>query len=120
MSHENVDRFRRLHDAFNRRDRNAFLALIDPDVRHVPLAAAIDGDYLGHDGMRTWWTSLLALARLRSRGHGTAGGAPFDMAVWQVAEWRDGKLVWSGTHPTEAEALEALASREGTRRCRAA
>jgi ketosteroid isomerase-like protein len=131
MSRENVDLGRRAYDAFNRRDWNAFLALTDADVHHVPLAAAIDGDYLGHDGMRSWFTSLLdafpdftievvdvrdlgdlTLANLRTRGHGAGGGAPFDMAVWQVAEWRDGKFVWSGSYQTEAEALEAVASRE--------
>jgi hypothetical protein len=90
MSQENVQLARRAYDAFNRRDWDAFLELTDADVRGVPLAAAIDGDYLGHDGMRNWWGSLfdvlpdytleivemrdlgdVTLANLRIRGHGT-------------------------------------------------
>jgi ketosteroid isomerase-like protein len=131
MSQENVEIVHGLYDAFNRRDFNAFLALTDTDVRWVPLAAAIDGDYLGHDGMRRWWTGMidvfsdftvevvdvrefgeLTLTRLGTRGRGTGGGAPFEMTLWQLAEWRDGRLLWCGSYETEAEALEAVGPRE--------
>ncbi len=46
-------------DAFNRRDLNAHLALMDDGVEGVPSAARLEGSYHGHDGIRHWWESIL-------------------------------------------------------------
>lgn len=131
MSRENIELVHRAYDAFNRRDLDAFLALMSVDVQAVPLAAAIEGEYLGHDGIRRWWNSVfdvfpdftievvdqrelgdMTVAHVRYRGHGAGSDTPFETAVCQVAEWRDSKVVWWSNHPTEAEALEAVALRE--------
>jgi len=36
MSQENVELMRRMLDASNRRDRSAYLALLDPDIEWLP------------------------------------------------------------------------------------
>lgn len=131
MARENVELYRRALDAFNRRDLKALLALMHADVQAVTYLVAIEGDYLGHDGMRRWWKNLLdvfpdftievvdvrdlgdmTVAHVRYRGHGAGSDTPFEMTLCQVAEWRDGKVVWWGSCRTEAEALEAVGSRE--------
>ena len=127
MSQENVGLARRMFDAVNRRDLDAFLALMDADVQAVPRLASVEGDYRGHDGIRCWWTNLLdvfpdftlevfevrdfgdlTVASMRARGHGTDSDTPFELANWHVAEWHDKKVVWWSNHGTEAEALEAV------------
>lgn len=130
MSQENVERIARGHDAFNRRDFAAFLALHDPAVEFLPYEIAVEGGdpYRGHDGVRSWWEASLEVlpdlqvevyevrdfgdrtfARGRLRGHGAGSSAPFERAVWQVFEFRDGKIVWWSAFESEAEALEAAA-----------
>lgn len=131
MSRENVELHHRGLEAFNRRDLDAFVALTHADVRTVTFLAAIEGDFRGHDGVRRWLTTLIGafpdfalevvemrdlgdvtVARLRNRGHGTDSDTPFEMTVWHVVEWRDGKAVSWGSYMTEAEALEAAELRE--------
>jgi len=64
-----VDRF---VDAFNRRDADAFVALMDPEVAFHPTVLVGDrGVYRGHDGVRRWFASLGASTlghRARIRG----------------------------------------------------
>jgi hypothetical protein len=43
MSQENVELHNRCLDALNRRDLNAFLALMDDDVEAVPRIVAMEG-----------------------------------------------------------------------------
>jgi ketosteroid isomerase-like protein len=130
MSHENVELVRRAYDAFNRRDWDAFVALIDDDVEIVTRIAAIEGPRRGHDGMRGWWETMLAafpdfdvevvevrdlgdvtLAPLRALGHGAGSNVPFEDLLWHTGRWRRGKCVWWAAFPTEAEALEAAGLR---------
>jgi ketosteroid isomerase-like protein len=63
MSEENVDQARRGYDALNRRDLDAFLALMDPEVEFTTRFAQMEGgsQYRGHDGVREWWEDLLAI-----------------------------------------------------------
>ena len=131
MSQENVELACRALDAFNRRDLDALLALADDEVEAVPLAAAMDGSYHGHEGMRRWVENWLGafpdwnievvevrdlgdvtVTAMRLRGHGSGSDIPLDQAVWQVVRWRRGKYVWWGNFRTEAEALEAVALSE--------
>lgn len=64
-----VDRF---VDAFNRRDPDAFVALMDPEVAFHPTVLVGDrGVYHGHDGVRRWFALLGASTlghRVRIRG----------------------------------------------------
>ena len=113
-------------DAFNRRDLDAFLALMDDDVEAIPRSVAIEGGYHGHDGIRRWWEDVLdafpdftieavevrdlgdlTVANVRLRGHGAGSDVPCRQTLWYVARWRRGKCVWWGDFAREAEALEA-------------
>jgi ketosteroid isomerase-like protein len=129
MSQENVERTYQGHDAFNRRDLEAFLALMDPDTVFIPYEVQVQGGtpYRGHDGMRAWWEESLEVlpdltAELyevrdvgdrvfvsgRLRGHGAASGAAIERPIWGALEWRDGKQLSYRTFETKAEALEAV------------
>ena len=127
MSQENVELYRQGIDAFNRRDLDAFLALADPDVVGVARVQAIEGGtHRGHDGARQWWDNLLGVfpdftievvsvrdtgrltvSALRLRGHGEGSDAPVEQLVWQVSEWRDGRVVRWEMYESEQDALEA-------------
>jgi ketosteroid isomerase-like protein len=126
MSQENVDLYRRCVDAFNRRDLNAFLALMDDDVEAVSRLVAIEGGLRGHDGIRRWWESWfdvwpdyeievvevrdlgdVTLANLRALGHGAGSDVPFEDRAWQLARWRRGKCVLWRVFNNRTEALEA-------------
>jgi ketosteroid isomerase-like protein len=131
MSQENVKLAHRVVDAFNRRDLDAVLALMDDHVEGVPPLASIEGQYHGHAGVRRWWESLLSglsdftveivevrdlgdltVALLRNRAHGAVSNAPVEERLWFVGEWREGKAIWWQSFRTEAEALEAAGLRE--------
>lgn len=131
MSQENVELVYRAFDAFNRRDLDANLALMDDDVESLPRAVAMEGSYHGHEGTRRWWEDLLdvfpdftvqvvevrdlgdvTLAALRVLGHGAGSDTPTEEAIWHVARWRRGKCIWWRTFSTSDEALEAAGLRE--------
>jgi ketosteroid isomerase-like protein len=127
MSQENVELVRRSIDAFNRRDRGTYLALMDDDVEAVPRGSRMEGNYHGHDGIRRLWENVfevwpdftvqavevrdledLTVAAIRTRGHGAGSDIPLDETVWQVTRWRRGKCVWWQTFDTRTEALAAV------------
>jgi ketosteroid isomerase-like protein len=131
MSRENVELLHQALDAFNRRDLDAFLALMAPGVEANSRLVAIEGGYQGHNGICRWWANLLetwpdfhieavevrdlgdqTLAALRNRGHGAGSDIPTEQRLWHVAAWRGGKIVRWTSHETEAEALEAVGLRE--------
>lgn len=137
MSQENVELLPQTVDAFNRRDLDAFLALMDPDVEFTPYERAMEGlgPYDGHDDVRVWWENSfeafpdlsgeyyevrdlgdITFARGSLRGTGAASGAPFERTLWMVSEWRDKKAVWWRAFESEAEASMPLGS--GGRRYR--
>jgi ketosteroid isomerase-like protein len=127
MPEGNVMRYRQGIDAFNRRDLDAFLALAHPDVTGVSRVLEIEGSpYQGHEGARKWWTTLLdvfpdftidvvsvrgtgdlTVSGLCNRAHGEGPAASLEEFVWQVCEWRDGKVIRWQIYETEREALEA-------------
>jgi ketosteroid isomerase-like protein len=132
MSRENVELNYRSHDAFNRRDLEAYLALNDPDVEFTPYERAVEGlgPYHGHDGVRGWWEEALeilpdlrveldqvqdlgdlTLVRGRLRGQGAESGASFERTYWGLFHWHDKKIVWWHAFQSEAEALEAVGLR---------
>jgi len=63
MSQENVENAHRVYDAFNRRDLDAVLAFVDPEVEFKVRFMDMQGRaYLrGHDGIREWWQGVLAV-----------------------------------------------------------
>ena len=62
MSQENVEVFKRASDAINRRDAEALLSELDPEVEwHPAILMAIGGKqtvYRGHEGVREWLRDL--------------------------------------------------------------
>jgi ketosteroid isomerase-like protein len=126
MSEQNVDVVRATFDAFQRRDLQAFLNRMDPEVEYRSLVLEVEGAYHGHDGIRSWWESVLSVfpewspqveearelgnrvvSRVRAEGHGTGSGIALERDIWHVAEVRDGRLSWSAFFRTEEEALDA-------------
>ena len=97
MSQQNVDLTYRAVEAFNRRDLDAYLTLIDAQVEFNPRNVWAEGGdpYRGHDGVRTWWAETFdvlpgitaelyevrdlgatTLVHGHLRGKGLASGAP--------------------------------------------
>jgi len=126
MSQENVDLALRALDAFNRRDWDAIVALVDDEVVIESRLVAMEGGYRGHEGLRRWWDNFLGtfpdytcevealrdlgdvtLGHIRGWGHGAASDTPIVDPFWIPMRWRNGKCVWWRNCSTEAEALEA-------------
>ena len=143
MSQENVELIRRAHDAFNRRDLDAFLEFIDPEVEFIARVSrasrAADPRFRGHDGIRELVGDLLGSSpefssgdpRICDSGRRAVIAAMRLRGAWQRerAPWtsrRDrhgrkcaasGKMIrWAASSMSEAEALEAAGLR--SRRCR--
>jgi ketosteroid isomerase-like protein len=131
MSQEPIDVVRATFEAFQRRDLEAFLGLMDPNVEYRSLVLEVEGAYHGHEGLRSWWENLLAVfpdwhptvedarevgdrvvSRVRAEGRGTGSGIGLERDFWHVAEVRDGRLKSSAFYRTEGEALEAVGLRE--------
>jgi ketosteroid isomerase-like protein len=127
MSQENVELARQAYHAFNRRDLDSLLALVDADAEAVPRLAAMEGVFHGHEGVRRWWEKLLAawpdyqvevvevrdlghttLAKIEVQGHAADSGIPVRQTAWHVWRWRREKAIWFGFFPTQATALEAV------------
>jgi ketosteroid isomerase-like protein len=126
MSQENVELVYRAMDAFNRRDLDASLALMDDDVEVASRIVAIEGGLRGHDGFRHWWQNWLdtwpdykvevievrdgadvTLAAFRAVGHGAGSELPLQDTAWQVCRWRAGKCVAWRIFTNRAEAFGA-------------
>jgi ketosteroid isomerase-like protein len=132
MSKENVELTHRVYDAFNRRDLESLLTLMDPDVETTSRLIGLSGrSYYGHGGVREWWRDLreifpdfsaevlevrdpgdFVIVFVWTRGDGLDSGTPFEDRLWQASEWRHGKVVWWQMFGTEADALEAVGLRE--------
>ena len=114
MSEENVELYRRGIEAFNSRDLDAFLALADPDVVGISQSSRLRATPASRARPvpREWWTDLLGVfpdfrievvwvrdagdltvSELRNSAHGEGSAAPLEEFVWQVSEWRDGRVV---------------------------
>jgi uncharacterized protein len=129
QENENLEVVRRFHDAFNRRDVDAMVAVWDKDAEFRPIMSALDSQvYRGHDGLRAWLDAIFADWEVfeayddefrdfgdsvLSFGHwhacGRASGVVLDVdtAAWLVRV-REGKIVWWQTFTDRAEALEAV------------
>ena len=128
MSQENVERLRQGVDAFNRRDRTAWLAECDPDLENVPPrnwpeSAPIRGREAVWDfyivGNDPWEQSPFELVEIIDAGNdkvvadmqrevqGKTSGAPVAWRYGQVSTFRDGKLARIEWFTDRVEALEA-------------
>jgi ketosteroid isomerase-like protein len=127
MSEENVKLAHRVYDALDRRDRDAFLELMDPKVESFSSIAPVEGHYQGHRGIRNWWRDVFTVfpdfkvevlevrdlgeefvvVHFRRGGHGLDSGTPFEESLWQAARFHQGRVIWWENYRSEAEALEA-------------
>jgi ketosteroid isomerase-like protein len=135
MSEENVEAFKHGLDAFNRRDVEALLEELDPEVVWYPaLPVLVGGEatvYRGHDGVREMLRDLcLAFAEThvelseirdlgdrlvaigRTRARGKESGAETESPWGGIAEHKDGRAIRIRTYLDPKEALEAAGLRE--------
>jgi ketosteroid isomerase-like protein len=127
MPEDNVGTVQSSYAAFHRRDLDEFLAHHDPDVEFRSLILEVEGVYRGHDGLRSWWESVVdvfpdwqpqredareagarVLLRVRVEGAGTGTGIGLERHAWNVVEVHDGRITSSAFFRTEEEALEAM------------
>jgi ketosteroid isomerase-like protein len=117
----------RVLDAFSRRDADALVPLLDPDVlfEPAPTAARPYRTYIGHSGMREYlrdieatWERLevsvleyrhadsyvLVFGRIYAAGAGTVADDPATF-VWRL---EDGLVVWGKVFRNREEALETV------------
>ena len=132
MSQENVDAFKRGLDAYNRRDLDALMDELDPDVEwHPALAVLLGGErtvFRGHQGVREsiqeedealavyqfeaseirdLGNSVLAIGRIRARGR--ESGVQIESPFFSLVDTREGstKAIRLRTYLDLKEALEA-------------
>jgi ketosteroid isomerase-like protein len=132
MSQENVEAFKGAVEAANRRDIEALLAELDPDVEWHSALTMLGGDavYRGHEGVRQFlrevWDVLdtefefpevrdvgdqvVALGQARGRGRGS--GVPAETPLGYVVDFRCGKAIRIRSYLDPEEALEVAGLRE--------
>jgi ketosteroid isomerase-like protein len=130
MSEENVETLNRIAAAWNRRDLEAWLGFMHPEIDWEGGFTRLEGAiYRGRDGMRGYWSqtnaalelvvsldevrdlgdTMLGLGHLRGRSQ---GGIPIDTQYGIVISFRDGLAVSGSDWGSHAEALVAAGLRE--------
>src|SRR6476469_4429853 len=135
MSQENVGAYKRGLDAFNRRDVEAWLEVLDPEVEmHLSLSAMFGREETvirGHDELLEFLADLdeafaefqIEISEIRDlgerlvtighlHGRGTTSGADVDSPIGYVVDFKDGKVVRLRDYFDPKEALEAAGLRE--------
>jgi ketosteroid isomerase-like protein len=130
MSQENIEIVRRGFEAGNRRDVEALIEVLDPEVEwHSALLKALEGKaamYRGHEGIREFFRDLdelfdmlhaeypeirdlgdrvVGIGRIRMRGKGS--GAETESPICSVVDFKNGKAIRVRTYLDPKEALEA-------------
>ncbi len=135
MSQENVEAFKRGTEAYNRRDVDALLQELEPEVEwRSALLIPFGGEATvsrGHDGVRNvlgeiyealaeihldyseirdLGDRIVGIGRIRTRGKHS--GAVTEMAFGTVTDMKNGRAVRISTYLDPQEALEAAGLRE--------
>jgi ketosteroid isomerase-like protein len=129
MSEENVELMRRVLEAVNQGDDDAWIAAWHPEAELYELVGIPDAPqvYRGHNGVREWlanarsilgqdlhmeprdFTSIgdVVLTEIVGSGVGKGSGVPVKWTAYIVAWMRDGKIVRTRAFPKRSQALEA-------------
>jgi ketosteroid isomerase-like protein len=131
MSQENVEVIREAIEAMNRRDIEGVLRLMNPKVRFEHRLAALEGNFVGIDGVRGWFADLvetfdawqihcpdirdlgdrvLALGTIKATG--TESGVETELPFTVVARFKDGRITHFTDFGDRAKALEAVGLRK--------
>ena len=129
MSQENVELALRTLDAFDRRDVDAFVALLSPDVvwEENPVLPGLRDVYYGPPEVREWMAAVLEVFEnlqvevveitdlgddrvfaetvLTARGKGS--GVPVELRFWMVLWLAESKITRRQVSWTRDQALEA-------------
>jgi ketosteroid isomerase-like protein len=129
MSQENVERMRQMLDAFDRRDRAAWLALRVPECEVIPSAMWPEVDAIR--GREAAWDFYIEVAEPFQRRplapdteavdagpdkvlvhhqtvvRGRASGADVELNYWVLVTFREGKILRDQWFGDRAEALDA-------------
>jgi uncharacterized protein len=128
MSQENVDRLRGGYEAFARRDLDAALEMMDPDIEAHDAPEAPDATvHYGREAVRRDWEHMFDLFEdftihieevfdageelavfLRLSGRGRESGAEVDARMAHVWTLREGRGIRLRQYLDRAEALEAV------------
>ena len=135
MSEEDVEQFKRGAEASNRRDIEALVETLDPEVEWSPAFPVLLGEeakvYRGHDGVREMFRGfydvvdeihvdyseirdlgdrVVGIGRVRVRGQ--ASGAATESPFACISDFKNGKAIRVGTYLDPNQALEAAGPRE--------
>ncbi len=134
MSEENIDAILKAVEALNRRDADAFVAVVSPDVEWEtnPEMVGLGAIYRGRAGVREFFEQLLGsetwesihgvveeiteagddrvLVGLRAKARGRGSGVPAELQIWQVLWFAEGLITrrqafWTRQHALEAAGL---------------
>jgi ketosteroid isomerase-like protein len=130
MSEENVDVVRQTIEAFNSRDRDRLLSLLDPEIEFR--SAVEQKTYRGHAGMVRYREDIDAVMEefriegdrfldagrdrvvhlYRLVGRGAGSGVPVSREVGALWQLRNGKLLKGEIYLDQRQALEAAGLQE--------
>ena len=128
MSQENIDRLRRGYEAFARRDLDAALEMMDPEIEAHDAPEAPDATvHHGREAVRRDWEQMFALFEdftidieevfdageelvvfLRLSGRGRESGAEVEARMAHVWTIREGRAIRLRQYLDRAEALAAV------------
>jgi uncharacterized protein (TIGR02246 family) len=119
-------------DAWNRNDRDGWLAVFAPEAEWLTTGRFADqGVYRGREALASYWAEFRedveelntsvseiravgdkVLVAATATGRGRRSKAGFQVAVWFVTTFRDGLVVRVETHDDPEPALEAAGLQE--------
>ncbi len=126
-----MERFRATIEAWNRRDIEAALQGVDPEIQFEHRLAALQGSFVGLDGVRGWFADLiehfgarriycedirdlgdrvLALGTFRTTGR--ESGVETELPFTVVARLKDGLITHFTDYGDRDQALEAVGLKE--------
>jgi uncharacterized protein len=129
VSRGNVEKLLRSYEAWNRRDFDAAIEVVDPEIEWTMIGASrfpgTEGTYHGHDGVREFWRVFIEPweeFRIEVEGTRAAGdvvvvfvrfhakareGLELEAPFVHLSEFRRAKVVRFRSFDDRAEALEA-------------